>query len=661
MFNKEETLYFINGNVRESFQKLIRDVLNILPILALSWGYIPKREALKVTPCSNGYGYSEERYSVYDFTSLIIPEIYELRSYKNCFQIVSENEIFRSQNLSFHIVLSSFVGDYLEGTNPKNIIFDQKKFDSIFEKYINALLSVTYESVSFCPLIGFESDTDSLMLDDDLIIRKIKSDERDKIWNSTSDSSRDLKVQLANTKYVIEHRLSKVKGSYACSSSELISIVFLAMRLLKSGEFWANRQYEVLLLPWMMKSLSTSGNAYSNHPLLDSYNYFLGKDEIIDLKRIVILVRNFHKIRNKPKYKYVSRAVEWFDRYFNETNIEHRFIFLMLLMEALCSENYETLYKLEHRISLIIGKHDEDRLSVISGFYHLYDGPRKIIHGTDVEIKENDLEKAEDYSRRLLYKYIISSLNGYGRQDILKLVDDALVSQNTREEMCKIFNFDIKDRGIADHFEHKKLTMHLFLKEELLSIKNEINNLEIHNSNVGPTYKLIQFNSLEDYFDINLWANIDEVYKSYFEYLKLLKMSSNLVKSLISETVRKIKTEKDAEVWTDRYIERVKKTNTISSSDAEGRTYGIDKFLRSDKIKELPEINDDTYLFFDEFSHNWDLKITLEDLNRNSKSIRNIIQEIHELVKDQDLIIEFRKGRIENSKLIAELIESLGK
>lgn len=660
MFDKQKILNSINGEIRESLQILIKDILCNLRTVIIKNGYIPKRKILSLSPFPNGY--SEESHVFFDLESLIIPKMYSLESYNHCFQIFSENEIFKSQNLQLQLVLTFFVIDYLEDVVPTKDTFDLKKFNDIFEKYIGALLSMTYESVSVCPLIGFESDTDSIKLDDDLIIRKITKVELDEIWNlsSTSDFGGDFKLKLASTKYVIEHRVINNKGSYAYSSSDLTPIVVLSMRLFKSGDFLANCYYDKILLPWMIKATSVSGNGCSNGFFLDSYNYSLCNNEIIELKRIFTLAKKFHLIRNKTKYKYVLRAIEWFDRYFNEVNIEHRFIFLMLLMEALCSENYETLHKLENRISLIIGEDDENRLSVRRDFHKLYDGPRKIIHGHDVEINTNDLKIAEDFSRRLLKKYIVSSLNGHGRQELVTCVDDALISQSKREEMCKFFDLNVNELEFADNIEYNKLyKYHFLLKDELFSIKDDMNNLNIYDLNIGFIYKLIQFNSLENRFDTSLWVNIVEFYDSYFKYLELLKTSSDLVKSLISETVHKIKTEKDEEVWVERYIEKVKKTNPFSYPGPKVETYGIDQFLRSDKIKEIPEISEDMYLSFDNSSQQWDLKITLEDLTRSNKSMKEIIQEIHELVKDKSSIIEFRECRNENLKLIANLIKLL--
>lgn len=184
MFDKQEILNSRDGEIRESFQKLIIEVLSILPKYIQNKGYVPTSKILTVLPSSNGY--SEKSHTAYELMSLVIRDMNSLKAYEHCFQIVSDNELLRLQDCSYLVVLSSFIRDYLEEVNPETIIFDQKKFDSIFEKYIDKLLSRDYESISICPLIGFESDIDKIMLDEGLAIRKITSNELNEIWSFIS-------------------------------------------------------------------------------------------------------------------------------------------------------------------------------------------------------------------------------------------------------------------------------------------------------------------------------------------------------------------------------------------------------------------------------------------------------------------------------------------
>jgi hypothetical protein len=150
------------------------------------------------------------------------------------------------------------------------------------------------------------------------------------------------------------------------------------------------------------------------------------------------LVKDF-KTRSTQGDKSFLSAIEWFNKYFYEFNIEHGFIFLMLLMETLCSDRGgEIQYKLSNRISLIIGENDEDTLSIIRGFKDLYKERSNIIHDSTSQIEEKCIMKAEDYPRRLLNKFLLFSSNGYTKNQALDLVNKALVSKSDREKLDEI-------------------------------------------------------------------------------------------------------------------------------------------------------------------------------------------------------------------------------
>lgn len=236
---------------------------------------------------------------------------------------------------------------------------------------------------------------------------------------------------------MIERRLIRTKGSDN-PVLDLILILILAMRLLKDGNFWSNRRFDKLLLSWKEKSPHFYGITNYDNPFLNSYSYSLSREETTDLKKIYNLVKDF-KTRSTQGDKSVLSAIEWFNKYFYEFNIEHRFIFLMLLMETLCSDRGgEIQYKLSNRISLIIGENDEDMLSIIRGFKDLYKERSNIIHGSTSQIEEKCIMKAEDYSRRLLNKFLLFSSNGYTKNQALDLVNKALVSKSDREKLDEI-------------------------------------------------------------------------------------------------------------------------------------------------------------------------------------------------------------------------------
>ena len=477
-FNKDEISNSIDMEVRSSLKKLLESVISILQEYVKAGVCIPTREVSKVIPYSRGFTTTKEEKP--DLNHLVARKIWDLDEYKQCSEIFNKNELLGSQGISSFLVFSSFIADYLDNIDPESIIFDQSVFDSLFDEYKNALLSLTYEVVDVCPLLGFESEVDSLKLDEYLTIRKITADERNEIWYNGSffNYGHFLQTELMNVKYVIEQRRTQIKKSIRKTSNDLITTAVFALRLLKSGKFLANNQLHKSLLPWEIKTPQVYGNSSYHDSLPAHTKYFFSKDDADDLRKYYLLSKHVQNLRSKNKYKHLFRAIEWFNRYHNELNIEHQFIFLMLLMEALCSGTPETQYKLSNRVSLIIGNDDEDRLFIIKSIMDkkgLYSIRSAIMHGGAVELDTNfynKLEQAEDYSRRLLQKFILISLNEYGTQDARTLIDNALVSETKWKELFEALNFDETYEKFNEEAK-KSEPLHTILRDELYEIKTD--------------------------------------------------------------------------------------------------------------------------------------------------------------------------------------------
>lgn len=667
--DKEEILDSINVEVRNSFKKLLESAIFTLQKSIKENGCIPTREILKIIPYSTGYNETKDLKP--DLYYLIGSKIWDLEEFKHCSEIFQKNELLGSQGVSSFLVLPSFIADYLDNIDSDSISFDQGRFDSLFNEYRNALLLFTYETVHICPLLGFESEVDSLRLDENLTIRKITTNELNEIWNMVLffNSGFDFKIGLSRVKYVIEQRIVRINKSTQKTNAELIPNVVFALRLLKSGKFWANGQLNKSLLPWKIKGAHISQNSNTQNSFLAQDIYSLNSDDVDDLKKYYFLSKHVQNLRSKNKHKQLFRAIEWFDRYHNESNIEHKFIFLMLLLEALCSDAVETQYRLSNRVSLIIGNDDKDRLFIIKSMTEkkeaekgLYSIRSAIMHGGVVELDANfynRLEQAEDYSRRLLQKFILISLNKYGTQDVRTLIDNALVSETTRKELFKALNFDETYEKFNEEVKEPE-PLYAFLKDELYDIKTDLDRFTVYNTNKGFICKLIIINGLEGTFNESLWDEITEFYDYYFTYLILLKESSDLVRNIIRGVIHKIKTEEEASEWMRKHLEKVKNSSP-SLGDAGGKGYDLNNFLRKDNLKNVPEIDDDEYLFLDSPSNKWDLKITLEDLSRSGRSIEDILKEIHGLVSTENIISELRKSRSENLKMISCLIKKIEK
>lgn len=669
-FNKDEILDSIDLEVHNSFKKLLESIISILQESVKTGICIPTREVLEVTPYSRGFTKKKREKS--DLYRLVAHKIWDLDEYKQCSETFDKNELLGSQGISSFLVLSSFIADYLDNIDIESIVFDQRRFDSLFDEYRNALLSFTYETVYICPLLGFESEIDSLKLDENLTLRKITVDELNEIGNLIPlfNYGNFLRVELMNVKYVLEQRVVQIKKNIQKLDIDLISTAVFTLRLLKNGKFLVNNRLYKSLLPWEIKNPQVYGDGNYHNSSFTHNKYLLSKNDVDDLKKYYLLSKRVQYLQSKNEYKQLFRAIEWFKRYHNESNTEHQFIFLMLLMEALCSDAVETQYRLSNRVSLIIGNDDKDRTFIIKNITEkketekgLYSIRSAIMHGGAIELDTNfynRLKQAENYSRRLLQKSILISLNKYGTQDARTLIDNALVSETKRKELFKALNFDETYKKFNTEAKRPE-PLYTFLKDELYEIKTDLDRFTVYKTNKGFIYKSVIINGLDGTFTESLWNEITAFYNAYFAYLILLKESSDLVRNIIQKTIHKIKTEEEASEWTRKYLEKINNDSPLPSCGASGKVYNLSNFLRKNILKNIPEINDDEYLFLDDFPHQWDLTITLEDIRRCGRSIEDIIQEIHNLVGREDLICEIRDSNVENLKMISSLIKHIEK
>lgn len=659
-FNKEEIIDSINIEFCNSLKNLIESILSILQESIKENIFISTYKVSKAIPFSRDYDIRPNLYSLVD------PKIRYLKEFKQCSEIFNNNELLGSQDIDSSSVLCSFIKNYLDNTDPKSISFDQTYFDYLFEEYKKSLLSFTYEVVYVCPLLGFNSEVDILKLDENLTIRKITEDDLQEIKRHAPffEYTSFLEKELMNVKYVIEHRIPQIKKSIHKPRANLIPIAVFALRLHKKGKFLANNQLYKNLLPWEIERVNATGESTYIHLISPDEKYFLSKSDVNYLKKYYVLSKCVQNLSEK-NYKQLFRAKDWFNRYHNESNTEHRFIFLMFLMEALCSGSPETQYKLSNRISLIIGSDDEDRLFIIKSIKDkeegLYNIRSAIMHGGSVKLDTNfynKLEQAEDYSRRLLQKFILISLNEYGIQNAQTLIDNALVSKAKRKELCEALNFD-KTFDKFDVEEEKSEPLHSFLKDELYEIKTELNRgrFSVKYANEGFIYKLIVVNGFENTFERSLWDKITEFYDAYFDYLRLLKKSRDRIRYIIRKVIHKIKTEEEAAEWSRKYVEKRKEDSPSILIEPNRKKYDLNNLFGKNPPKNIPEINDKEYLVFDETSREWDLKITLDDLSRSGRSIADILNEIRELFSREELIAELQKSKAQNSKMVSSLIK----
>lgn len=380
-------------------------------------------------------------------------DIVNLPTYKNCIEKMSQHENFKYYENEMKNVLFGFIIDYFEETlesTTQNI----ELFDNLYEKYMNWFSSHIYECMAFCPLFNFDSQEEKIAIDDRLTIRRINSDEVDQLLKYLSPH--EIGPQIASC-FVIEQIEKRDKFFYMINDYSLIDSIIFALRLTKSGNIWGGIKFDKFISPPWEKAKHSTRKYYVTIP--HGNGFVLKKDDIQNLKRIYLIGKNLDT-KFLERYKDLSRAIKWFNKFYDEQDIENRFACLMFAIEALCSDSVETTYKLSNRVALTIGENDVDMLNIRNKLKEIYDKPRKIFHGGEVNIKTEDISSLEDFTRRLLKSFISLYINDYNgkidyssivenkrgknkntaRSKIMNLIDNSLLSIKERNKLNKIKN-----------------------------------------------------------------------------------------------------------------------------------------------------------------------------------------------------------------------------
>jgi hypothetical protein len=579
-------------------------------------------------------------------------------------------------------VLISFVAKYItrciEKTQslPLPIPFIQDIFDALYEEYVNALFSLYDEVLILCPLFNFESEVDEIKLEEGLTIRKIRPEEINELNNSIGLGFADIKLWLPTVKFVIEHRLHKTRLEFPMHGvygDRLIDNVILTLRLLKGGAVWGGVSFGRVLVPWS-SGWSVWGRTNGKPPFGPAFK--LERKDVSFLKKLWFVIRKVTDPSFLNRYTHVSRAIRWFSKSYSGRDIEDRFVWLILSIEALCSEPGEIRYKLSKRIATCIGTSDEERIKISEEFARIYSGPRNIVHGKNIRIDSETVQKVEDIARKLILFFILFSLNNYDREDALKLIDNSLLSEQDRKRLREVLDFDkVYERiypelvkELSAH-ESEKVRVLLALIEELKHIKGLLEDFRGYQSvkeaeegrppRYGLVYTLIKLHNLYKSIPNELWYRIEGFYQYYRSYLFLLNKAVDRVRKIIRDEITKIKTEKDAEEWRQRVLAKLRAIHGPYIADAGGIGYYIEQFLKYEKPKLVPKIAEDQYLLFDPTYSGWDMKITLEDLRRANTSLHDFLKKIHDRVNSDEVVRRVRERRNQMIKLVSDLTSEL--
>ena len=253
---------------------------------------------------------------------------------------------------------------------------------------------------------NFDSDTDRIDIEKGLVIRKVTSKEHERllqspIWAPSAFSYMMLPKYVIETMYTRRKAFGTERKQQPSNPAEKLYQLVTALRLFKPGVIGFN---EITTMP-QTPFLGGSTRSSIARKTFIGPKYFLGKTEIIQFKDFW---RRFSTIyASKPKN--ISIAIKRFENAYERTSPEDKLIDHMIAYEALFFKQGETGefgHKLSTRVAKFLGKTYEERKMVAKEINEFYRKRSKIVHGEEVVLPPDFVEKVEGYLRDSLKIFV---------------------------------------------------------------------------------------------------------------------------------------------------------------------------------------------------------------------------------------------------------------
>jgi len=269
--------------------------------------------------------------------------------------------------------------------------------------------------VAIVPLNNFDSNVESLDLDDRINLRRASEGEIQKLKESFPDIRGHLKIALQNVKYVLEwNALVWIDDKPAIVFGHLspeVTDTILALRLLKSGDVTVSCGF----------ALDKNGiyglSGPSLPPMLpipSGNTYFLKEEEI---SSFIILWKKLQYVHyDKLHLKFpLEQFTRTFEGYFGEEKIVgYMTAFESLLFHKIKKPIPKPIGKaMGIAVGMLLGNNQNERLKIRDTFETAYEIRNLTVHGEIEGLKKKYGKELltipmniEDYLRRVLRKFV---------------------------------------------------------------------------------------------------------------------------------------------------------------------------------------------------------------------------------------------------------------
>lgn len=435
--------YIVEKNVKPSMRVYIRHFTTDLEISETSCSSKGSSEIIQKPDWSK---------AAFDFMEEIIkpmPEFKELiqsvtKRYKNNINTLAKgcNEVNQSV-FWLKTFIHRLIYEKLEGTLSDGSLIE---YASLFKSELE-LSPLEYRYVHY--LDGIFLETDSIIINDSILIRKTKKDDLEYTRDIFLDIPTPQYMDMAIPSSILEMEIS-AKDERDCH--EYLDRVLNSLRLYKLGSIYSIGSTSTKrTVIWPAGRLG--GWGHTNYSAARKYT--LGEsetDRFIKFINVIEQKLNFNKEEKEHRTLFIS--IERYNSALLESvSIDRKLMTAVMGLESLFTlekDRGENAFKLGIRVAKLLGNLNFDPVRVRALTEEGYNFRNKVVHGSYIS-QENRKKKNEIFPYILNYlrvSLIIFLLNQeVGKDKMIQMIDQSTISDIQNEELKKVLKKDIEEFG----------------------------------------------------------------------------------------------------------------------------------------------------------------------------------------------------------------------
>lgn len=290
-----------------------------------------------------------------------------------------------------HWFREDFLFDFLSALlrTTEKLIFDSKKFDRLYKSVEEDLYAKSVNFQLVAPLKNFNSTSSEIKLEKGLVIRPLEDEDLNRLWKlGASNFGNPFFEDLLSCPFILtlHTKIEKRKGFDFSKDIGVLKKVITALRIFKRGLVGYSFVSDLPRANRPIRKIYEDMNYYFN----TFYKPYLGTKYEISDKEAKELIKFWNRFKNSNT-EHIQVAIDRFSQSSEREKIEDKIIDNIVGFENIYLNDGEGefKFKLGTRASAILGKNDNERLTIFSFLKNAYDIRSKIVHGrSDKEIKK---------------------------------------------------------------------------------------------------------------------------------------------------------------------------------------------------------------------------------------------------------------------------------